>query len=406
MIIKDNWQTAEGGVAAPLGFSACGIHAGLKKKNKDLALVYSQKPCTAGGCYTTNKVQAAPLKYNKQLITGQPAVQAIVINSGNANACTGEKGADDVRTMASVTAEVLNLQPEQIIVASTGVIGVHLPMQTVTEGIRTAAPLLSREGGNDAAAAILTTDLCSKQIAISLQLQEKTVTIGGMAKGSGMIHPNMATMLCFISTDAAVEKHALQQALSKAVDNTFNMITVDGDTSTNDMVAVLANGMAGTDLLTEEDDEYAEFAEALEYICCYLAQSIARDGEGATKLLEVRVKNALTLQDARTAARSIAGSNLVKTAVFGEDANWGRILVAAGYSGADFNPDCCDIYLGDEMAAKNGCALDFSEEHAKEILKKDKVVVTVDFNQGTAGATAWGCDLTYEYVRINGSYRT
>jgi len=332
--------------------------------------------------------------------------RAVVANSGNANACVGPQGLEDARAMANEAAQLLGLPAEQVLVASTGVIGQSLPMERVLSGLRLAAAGLSREGGHDAATAIMTTDTVAKEAAVTLELGGVQATIGGMAKGSGMIHPNMATMLCFVTTDAAIDPGLLQQALTTVVERTFNMITVDGDTSTNDMVLVLANGAAGNLLISAEDADYAAFAEALEAVCRKLAVAVAADGEGATRLLEVRVQGAATQQDARLVARAVASSSLVKAAVFGKDANWGRIICAAGYSGASFKPDAVDIYVGDIQVAKNGGALPFSEERATEMLSGARAVFTIDLHNGVNDAVAWGCDLTYDYVKINGSYRT
>lgn len=436
-----------GGVTAAAGFKASGIHAGLKKNSKDLAVLYSEVPASAAGVFTTNKVKGAPLLLTmKRLEKGE--AQALVVNSGNANTCNGEQGIRDAAEMASVTARALNIPEELVLVASTGVIGQKMPMDKVTAGIQSAVAQLNPAGGAAAAEAIMTTDNVPKECAAKLKIGEKTVTVGGMAKGSGMIHPNMATMLAFITTDAAVSASCLKKALRYAVDRSFNMITVDGDTSTNDMVVVMANGMAQNKIIDAEDRAYFALREVLTAVCIDLAKKIARDGEGATKLLEVKVVNAVSENDARLAARAVAGSNLVKSAVFGKDANWGRILCAAGYSGANFDPNCVDVFLGDEQVAKDGGALNFDEERALKILEEDTVRILLDFKNkastefkastehkasaeykagagpaacpgkqyeypeahcdasGGYEATAWGCDLTYEYVRINASYRT
>jgi glutamate N-acetyltransferase/amino-acid N-acetyltransferase len=330
----------------------------------------------------------------------------VVVNSGNANACNGPRGLEDARAMAARAGELLGVPAQQVLVGSTGVIGQPLPMDKVLPGIERAVAELSREGGLDAAEAIMTTDIFAKEAAVTLELGGRETVVGGMAKGSGMIHPNMATMLGFITTDAAIAPGWLGKALLQAVERTFNMITVDGDTSTNDMVVALANGAAGNRVIDGEGPDFTAFCAALEEVCRNLAVAIARDGEGATKLLEVRVRGARTERDARTAARAVAASNLVKSAVFGEDANWGRVLCAVGYSGADFDPDAVDVFIGDEKVAENGAALPFSEERAARALAGKHVVITIDMKTGDAGATAWGCDLTYDYVRINGSYRT
>lgn len=406
------WTKKEGGVTAPEGFLAAGVSAGIKKNGKkDIALIYSERPCVAAGVFTRNLVKAAPLLLDLEHLaqTGGKA-QAIIVNSGNANACTGEQGAKDARAMAELTAAKLGIKPEEVLVSSTGVIGVNLPMEKVTAGISLAAEALARSGGGAAAQAIMTTDTVKKEVALSIRLEDKEVTIGAMAKGSGMIHPNLATMLCFVTTDAAVEGKALQQALRTAVDATFNMLTVDGDTSTNDSVLVLANGVAGNSPLTEESDGYADFTAALTEVCREMAKQIAADGEGATKLLEVQVKNAATLQDARLVAKAVASSNLVKTALFGEDANWGRILCAAGYSGAQFDPGKVEIYLksaaGELQTAAQGAGIPFDEDKAAAILKEKEIIFVIDLQDGEHEASAYSCDFSYDYVKINADYRT
>lgn len=396
-----------GGITAPKGFVAAGVHAGLKKEKMDLALIVSEVPATAAAVYTRNRVKAAPLLVTRENLKSGIA-RAIVCNSGNANACTGERGYRDAREMAALTAAAVGCEPWQVVVASTGVIGVPLPMDKISAGIRAAAEKLGVDGGSDAAAAIMTTDTIKKEIAVQMTLGGVTVTIGGIAKGSGMIHPNMGTMLCFLTTDVAMEREDLEQALRAVVDRTFNMVTVDGDTSTNDMAVILANGCAGNPPLTIED--HAVFRAALEYVCRELARLIARDGEGATKLITVKVRGAASEGEARLVARTVAGSNLVKSAVFGADANWGRILCAAGYSGAEIDPNRVDIYLesraGCEQMARDGEGLAFCEDSAAAILREEEITIILDLKQGTAAATAWGCDLTYDYVKINASYRT
>jgi glutamate N-acetyltransferase/amino-acid N-acetyltransferase len=402
-------EIISGGVTAPAGFLAAGVHADVKGKGgtkKDVAVLYSQARCTAAGVYTTNKVKAAPVVLCQQRTAGGGTLQAIVANSGNANACTGEQGWQDAVTMAEVAARALGLDAAAVGVASTGVIGVALPMERVTAGIKAACEALSPNGGNDAAHAIMTTDTMDKQIAVRFALGGKPVTIGAMAKGSGMIHPNMATMLGFVTTDAAVSAPALDQALKAATQTSFNMITVDGDTSTNDMVLALANGQAGNAVVEPGTAEYTVFADALEQVLVHLAKEIARDGEGATKLIEMRVKGAPTPEDARKAAKAVCGSSLTKAAVFGEDANWGRVLCALGYSGAEFDPGKVDLWLGEIPMMKAGTPVAFDEEAAAVVLKEKTVVFTADLHSGDATATAWGCDLTYDYVKINGSYRT
>lgn len=397
----------EGSVTCPKGFLAQGVSAGIKKDNKmDLAIIYSQYPCTAAGVFTTNVVRAACVDFNRRQLQDGKA-QAIVVNSGNANACTGEQGWEDTLAMASLAAECLNLKPQDSLIASTGVIGVYMPMERVQEGIVAATNSLSVQGAGNAAQAIMTTDLINKEIAVEIDIEGKSVRIGAMAKGSGMIHPNMATMLGFITTDAAISSKCLEQLLKDATNRSFNMISVDGDTSTNDMVLALANGQADNPVIDDLQSESAQtFKHALDFVTISLAKMIARDGEGANHLIEVQVKKAADAGTAQKIARSITSSSLTKAAVFGEDANWGRILAAAGYSGADFDPNKVDIYLGEEMVARDGMGLVFDEELARQELQKDTVIIIVDLKAGDYSATAWGCDLSYDYVRINASYRS
>lgn len=395
-----------GGVTAAAGFLASGVAAGVKYKDKkDIALIYSTSDAVVAGVYTTNRVKAAPL-----LLTMERAAlgraRAVLANSGNANACNGERGMEDARAMTLRAAGGLNIPVETVLVASTGVIGQPMPMDRVLLGVDQAVKALDKEGGKDAAEAIMTTDTMPKECAVSFESGGRKVTLGGMAKGSGMIHPNMATMLCFITTDAAVERRCLEHCLRGAADASFNMISVDGDTSTNDTLLAMANGRAGNPVITENSPDMEVFRSALTAVCVQLAKAVAGDGEGASKLIEVEVVNAATLRDARLSARAIASSSLFKAAVFGRDANWGRIICAAGYSGAEFDPEKVDIYIGGEQVAGNGAALAFSEERATEILSRDTVKITVDLKDGSHRATAWGCDLTYDYVRINGDYRS
>lgn len=402
-------EVIEGSITSPKGFLASGIFAGIKKSKKDLALIYSEKKANAAAAFTTNKVKAAPILLDMKNIENGEA-QAIVINSGNANACTGEKGYEDAIKMAKKTAEVLRINEDDVLVCSTGVIGVPLPMDKVLTGIELAEKSLGREGGYDAAQAIMTTDTFTKTIAVKFYIDGKAITMAGIAKGSGMIHPNMATMLSFITTDANITKTALNKALKKSVQKTYNMISVDGDMSTNDTVIVLANGEAQNKLIEENTKEFDIFYKALELVNKTLAKLIAKDGEGATKFMEVNVVNAKSEEDARLAAKAVVNSNLVKTAVFGEDANWGRILAAVGYSGIDFDFSKVDINLksikGEIKVCENGGYIFFDEEYAKEILKEKEITITIDMKAGEHSATSWGCDLSYEYVKINGSYRT
>jgi glutamate N-acetyltransferase/amino-acid N-acetyltransferase len=394
-----------GGVTSPQGFSASGVYAGLKKKDPDLAVLYSQVQSAVAGVFTINRVKAAPLLVTIPRVAAG-AAQALVVNSGNANACTGEDGIGDAYEMGRLTADLLDLPEDRVLVASTGVIGVRLPVDRIAAALPSAVAGLNREGGVKAARAIMTTDTVSKQAAVSFALGTHRITVGGMAKGSGMIHPNMATMLGFVTTDIALRPQHLQEALRYANERSFNMISVDGDTSTNDMLLVLANGLAGNDPVEPGTPEFALFREALTAVCIKLAKMVARDGEGATCLLEVRVKGAPTEEDAQKAARAISASSLVKAAIFGRDANWGRVICAAGYSGAEFNPNSFDVHLGDLPVALAGRGLEFDEQRATAILKEDPVVVTVDLHSGDAVAVAWGCDLSYDYVKINAAYRT
>jgi len=394
-------------ITAPQGFLAQGVEAEIKKKNKkDVAIIYSEKPCSSAGVFTTNKVRAACIDINRSHLENGKA-QAIVVNSGNANACTGDQGWEDTLTMARITADLLHISCQDTLVASTGVIGVAMPMDRIEKGIQEAAAALSRDGAQNTALAIMTTDLVSKEVAVEIELSGKPIKIGAIAKGSGMIHPNMATMLCFITTDAAISSECLDKMLRESCNLSFNMISVDRDTSTNDMALILANGMAGnTPIDDSKSEDYRAMQGALDFVNISLAKMIARDGEGATRLVEVQVINADSYENARTIARSITSSNLTKAAVFGEDANWGRVLAAAGYSGAEFDPGRVDIYLGAEKMAANGMGLVFNEDLARQELQKDPVIIKVDLKSGNHQATAWGCDLTYDYVRINAAYRT
>ncbi len=397
----------EGSITAPQGFLAQGVEASIKKADKkDLAIIYSLQKCNAAGVFTTNKVRAACIDVNRSHLEDGQA-QAIVVNSGNANACTGKQGWDDTLSMAQITADLLHLGARDILVASTGVIGVAMPMERISQGIQAAAASLSLTGGSNAAQAIMTTDISNKELAVEVNLGGKIVRIGAIAKGSGMIHPNMATMLGFLTTDAAISSQCLEKLLRDSCDKSYNMISVDRDTSTNDMLLILANGMAGNPIIDDDQSEdYQTFKDALDYVNVTLAKMIARDGEGATRAIEVQVLNADSNKTARVIARSITASNLTKAAVFGEDANWGRILCAAGYSGADFDPGRVDIYLGAEKMAEDGMGLVFNEDRARQELQKDPVIIKVDLKSGPHHATAWGCDLTYDYVKINASYRT
>lgn len=406
-------KNISGGVNAAKGFMANGLNAGIKNNvKKDMALVYSEKPCVAAGVFTTNKVKAAPVKWDYNVVHNSPYAQAVVINSGVANACTGEEGYGYCMDMAEAVGNEMQLPKDAVLVASTGVIGRQLPMDIIKEGIKKLPKGLKPDevAATLAAEAIMTTDTKSKQVAVNFEIDGKVVTVGGMCKGSGMIHPNMATMLCFITTDCMIKKELLQKALSEIVNDTFNMISVDGDTSTNDSVLLLANGMAENKIIDTEDENYKKFYEALYYIMEELSKKIAGDGEGCTCLFEVRVLNALTKEDAKTMAKSVVCSNLTKAAIYGHDANWGRILCAMGYSGAEFDPELVDIYFesacGRLQIVKDGRADDYSEEEATKILSEEHVIAICDCKQGTFNATAYGCDLTHEYVNINADYRS
>ena len=402
-----------GGVTAAKGFQAASTAAGIKYQNRtDMAMVYSEKPCKAAGTFTTNIVKAAPVKWDQDIVYHQPEAQVIVCNSGIANACTGEEGFGYCRETAKAAAEALGVSDNSVLVASTGVIGMQLPIQKLTNGIKAMVPGLdgSLEAGNQAAKAIMTTDTKKKEAAVTFEIGGKTVTIGGMSKGSGMIHPNMCTMLAFLTTDAAITKKALQCALSEDVEDTYNMISVDGDTSTNDTVLLLANGMADNKKIKYGTKEYEQFKKALHYVNETLAKEMAGDGEGATALFEVKVVGAKTKEQAKVLSKSIVCSNLTKTAIAGHDANWGRILCAMGYSGAQFDPEKVDLFFesaaGKLQIIENGVALNYSEEKATEILSEPKVTAIADLKEGDAAATAWGCDLTHEYISINADYRS
>lgn len=405
-------EKIEGGVTAAKGYQAVGILAGIKKNKKDMAMIYSPKPCVTAGTFTTNVVKAAPVKWDRKLVYEYETARAVVVNSGVANACTGQEGYRYCEETAEAAAKELGIQPHEVLVASTGVIGQQLPMDLLKAGIKTMVPLLSdsQAAGVQAAEAIMTTDTVKKEAAVTVTLGGKTVTIGGMCKGSGMIHPNMCTMLSFVTTDAAISKEMLQKALLADVQDTYNMISVDGDTSTNDTVLLLANGMAGNQEITEENEDYQAFLEGLHHVNTQLAMKMAGDGEGATALFEVKVVGAASKEQAVTLSKSIVTSSLTKAAIFGHDANWGRILCAMGYSGASFDPEKVDLYFesaaGKLQIIRDGVATGYSEEEATRILSEDKVTAIADVKMGVAEATAWGCDLTYDYVKINADYRS
>ena len=402
-----------GGVTAAKGYQAASVAAGIKYQDrKDMALIYSEVPCTVAGTFTRNIVKAAPVRWDQEVVKNSKGVQAIIVNSGIANACTGEMGMENNKAMAEAVAEKLNLTADMVLTASTGVIGKQLNMEPVFNGINQLVGTLATtiEAGTLAAEAIMTTDTCKKELAVQFEIDGKTVTVGGMSKGSGMIHPNMGTMLAFLTSDVAISKELLQEALYEDVQSTYNMISIDGDTSTNDSCFLLANGLAGNTVITTKDDNYYRFVEVLNVVNTTLAKQMAGDGEGATKLLEVKVVNAVSKTEAVNLSKSVATSSLVKTAVYGNDANWGRILCALGYAGVDFNPEKVDLYIesvdGKIKLAEDGMEADYSEEYATKILSGKEVCVIIDMKMGEAMATAWGCDLTYDYIKINADYRS
>ena len=402
-----------GGVTAAKGFEAAAAEAQIKYKDrKDMALIYSQVPCVAAGTFTTNVVKAAPVRWDQEIVKKSANVHAVIINSGIANACTGEEGYGYCEQTAQAAERLLRIPASSVLVASTGVIGMQLPMDRIRDGVALLAEgkADTEEAGLEAAKAIMTTDTKPKYAAAQVEIGGKTVTVGGMCKGSGMIHPNMCTMLGFVTTDAAITKEMLQKALSDDIKDTYNMVSVDGDTSTNDTVLLLANGMAGNPLIDRENEDYAVFKKALNYVNTELAKKIAGDGEGATCLFEVKVIRAESKEQAVTLSKSVITSSLTKAAIYGHDANWGRILCAMGYSGASFDPDRVDLYFesaaGKLKIIENGVSTGYSEEMATKILSEEYVTATADIKMGEASATAWGCDLTHEYVNINADYRS
>ena len=403
----------KGGVTAAKGYEAASTAAGIKYQGRtDMALIYSQVPCVSAGTFTTNVVKAAPVKWDRQIVDSGAGVQAVIVNSGIANACTGEEGMGYCKETAEAAAKALKIDAAGVLVGSTGVIGMQLPMQKLVDGIQVLAGKKAEglQSGHDAALAIMTTDTVEKEMAVEIEIGGKTVTIGGMSKGSGMIHPNMCTMLAFITTDAAITKEALQKALSEDVEDTYNMISVDGDTSTNDTAILLANGLAGNQEITYASPEYETFKEALHMVNETLAKKMAGDGEGATALFEVKVVGAESIKQAKTLAKSVVCSNLTKAAIAGHDANWGRILCAMGYSGVQFDPEKVDLFFeskaGKLQIIENGVATDYSEEVATKILSEPEITATADIKMGDYSATAWGCDLTHEYININADYRS
>ena len=405
----------EGGVCAAKGFKATGLEVGIKDNHpgkKDMAMIFADVPCRAAGTFTTNLVKAAPVQWDKKIVSESELVQAVVVNSGIANACTGSQGLDYCREIAEQTGQVAGISAGMVLTASTGVIGQQLPMDKIKKGIDKMMPVLGNTAADAtlAAEAIMTTDTVSKQAAVQIEINGKTVTVGGMCKGSGMIHINMCTMLGFITTDVNISKELLQAALSETIPDTFNMVSVDGDTSTNDTVLLLASGLAGNDEIREKNEDYNKFKQALTEVSIILSKKIAGDGEGATALFEVKAVHAATKEDAVALSKSVVTSSLTKAAIYGHDANWGRILCAMGYSGVWFEPEQVDIYFesqaGKIQIVENGVATDYSEEEATRILSEPEVTAVLDVKMGSASATAWGCDLTYDYVKINGDYRT
>ncbi len=406
-------QIIEGGVTSPAGFKAAVAAAGIKYQGRtDMAMVYSEVPCDCAGTFTSNIVKAACVMWDKEIVESGRKMQAVVVNSGIANACTGQEGYDACRKTAEAVNEALGVPTDTVAVASTGVIGMQLPTEKLSNGVKAMAPELSdtREAGTAASRAIMTTDTINKEIAVTFEAGGKTVTLGGMSKGSGMIHPNMCTMLGFLTTDLSIDKKLMQEALSSVITDTFNMITVDGDTSTNDTLLLMANGLAENKTITEKNADYDAFYEALNYVCEFLAKKMAGDGEGATKLFECKVVNAKTKEDARILAKAVVGSNLSKAAIFGCDANFGRFLCAMGYSGSKFDQNDVELFFvsgaGKLQVFDKGVPLSFDEDLARKIMEEKEVTVFVDMHEGTEEATAWGCDLTYDYVKINADYRS
>lgn len=403
----------EGGVCAAEGFSAACCEANIKYKDRtDMAMIYSKTPCECAGTFTTNVVKAACVQWDQKIVESGKSMHAVVVNSGIANACTGKEGWDACEATAKAVEDALGVPYDSVAVASTGVIGMQLPVDKLVNGVKTMSGILeaSQNAGTEASKAIMTTDTVNKEIAYTFMAGGKKVTLGGMSKGSGMIHPNMCTMLAFLTTDLNIEKSLLQEAVSEVVTDTFNMITVDGDTSTNDSLIVMANGLAGNNKITEKNSDYDTFKEVLFIVCRYLARKMAADGEGASKLFEAKVINAGSKADARTLARAIVASNLSKAAIYGCDANFGRFLCAMGYSGASFDQNNVELFFESEAGKlqvfDKGTPLEFDEDKAVEILKASEVTILVDMHEGSEEATAWGCDLTYDYVKINADYRS
>lgn len=406
-------EQIKGGVTAAQGFEAASCEANIKYSGRtDMAMVFSKEPCECAGTFTSNVVKAACVQWDMQIVESGKPLHAVVINSGIANACTGKEGFDACEASARAVEDSLKVPYDSVAVASTGVIGMQLPVDKLVKGINAMSKTLddSLVAGTAASKAIMTTDTVNKEVAVSFMAGGKKVTLGGMSKGSGMIHPNMCTMLAFITTDLSIDKLLMQEALREVVADTFNMITVDGDTSTNDSLILMANGLAGNDKITAKDEDYKSFKEALFFVCRFLARKMASDGEGATKLFEAKVVNAKSKEDARTLSRAIVGSNLSKAAIYGCDANFGRFLCAMGYSGAQFDQNDVELFFesraGRLQVFDRGTPIDFDEDFAVKIMKEDEVTVFVDMHEGEAEAAAWGCDLTYDYVKINADYRS
>lgn len=406
-----NIKTVNGGITAPKGFLASGTHCGLKKNKemKDLALIFSEVACNAAGVFTSNKVKGAPIYISKEHLSNKKA-QAVIINSGNANTCNGDDGLGKAKKMTSLAAKSLNIATEDVLVASTGVIGVPLNIDIIEAFIPSLAKELSKEGSADASSAIMTTDTFKKELAIEVVIGGKTVTLGSMSKGSGMIEPNMCTMLAFVTTDVNISPELLEEALTTTANVSYNRISVDGDTSTNDTLFLLANGLANNPIIDTKNDDYYAFVEALEYLNVYLAKKIAQDGEGATKLIECKITGASSEQNALLLSKSVINSPLVKTAIFGCDANWGRILCALGYANVDFDPSIVNVYFesnsGSIIVCKNGSSVGFNEDIALKILQEKEILIKVELNLGDHEVSTWGCDLSYDYVKINGDYRS
>lgn len=403
----------DGGVTAPKGFKAAGVAAGIKYTNrKDMAMIFSQSPCVVAGCFTTNVVKAAPVKWDMDIVENSPAVHGVVVNSGIANAATGQPGMEVCKKTADFVAKSFDILPNAVLIGSTGVIGNQIPIDRIENGISALKDLLSdtRQAANDAEHAIMTTDTVPKEIAVKVNIGGKEVTVGGMSKGSGMIHPNMCTMLAYICTDCNITKEMLTKVAKTDIPDTFNMITVDGDTSTNDTYLIMANGLAENPVIDKEGDDFNAFMDAVHYVNESLAKKMAKDGEGATALFEVKVVNADTKENAKILAKSVAGSSLCKAAIFGHDSNFGRFLCALGYSGADFDPEKVSLkYVsraGEAEIFAKGLMVPYDEAEATKILSEDEITVVCDMDMGNAEATAWGCDLSYDYVKINADYRS